>query len=604
MTLPKTQTRQGNILKDATSRSFKGGLNVADSELNLSSKFARVLDNMIIGIDGSITIRQGTRLFCDLAPISNSYIIGLQYFATSLIGINRNGQMFAVNGQGSAVRVWDQDIASALRPGLTIWSPCEFVTFEEFNGQLILGNGQDKPLVVDVHIGIDYLADVSGSNVNVPIGKIMAKSQNHLCIANGSLLNVSERNAGGTWTGDIGTVYTGIFDLKTYVTQGSTEIIGLIDFKNTLLVQFRECIVPIRFVETPAAGGNPAALTLSILEPGTIPNYGTISPHSLQNIGENVLGCDIVGVQNIGLSTFTRILEPDRPSRLVDPLLQRHMATLDTTALYNDAFSLFDRRLGVYMLMFPDNVSLHQLKTVGFGYRFIDNLDIKAWHTYSGWNWHCGARSSEGTIFFARNRDTSIFVLGDELNNPLNADFIGEQETFTDGTTFTDQTGFSPVVDINDSGVPIKFTWELPWADLKHRALVKTLRYIIVDTEGSSPFDVTVYTDDLYRLPDAGEPFSDGTLFTDDTGFVRQFPLLNTMLRATMVGKDRGGFGEDRYGDLYGGGNSTLTRNLTEMPTKFNTLKLRLEGESMDPLKFIAITLLYQMGSIRRMGNV
>lgn len=604
MTLPKTQVRQGNILKDATSRSFKGGLNVADSELNLSSKFARVLDNMVVGIDGSVTIRQGTKLFCDLEPISNSYITGLQYFASYLTAMNRYGQMFAVDGQGNATRIWDQDKATAKRLGLTIWAPSEFVVFEEFNGQLILGNGQDKPLVVNTSFNVDYLADVTGSNVNVPIGKIMAKSQNHLCIANGSILNVSERNAGGTWQGDAGTIYVGIFDMKTYVTQGSTEIIGLIDFKNTLLVQFRECIVPVRFVETPAAGGNPATLTLSILDPGTIPNYGTISPKSLQNIGETVLGCDIVGVQNIGLSTFTRILQPDRPSRFVDPLLQRHMGTLDTTALYNDTFSLFDRRLGVYMLMFPDNVSLHQLKTVGFGYRYIDNLDIKAWHTYSGWNWHCGARSSEGTIFFARNRGTSIFVMGDELNNPLNADYIGEQEMFSDDTTFTDQSGFNPVADIDDSGVPIKFTWELPWADLKHRANVKTLRYVIMDTEGSSPFDVVVYTDDLYRMSDAGETFSDGTTFTDDSGFIREFPLLNDMLRAQMAGKDRGGFGEDDYGDLYGGGNTTLTRRLTEMPTKFNTVKLRFEGESTDPLKFIAITLLYQMGSIRRMSYV
>ena len=602
--IPRTQNRQGNVLKDTTSRSFKGGLNVADSQLNLSSKFATILDNLVVGIDGSITVRQGTKLFADLASISDSHLIGMEYFAASIITINSVGQVFAVDGRGNAIRIWDQDQAQLMTPPRSIWAPCEFVTFEEFNGQLIIGNGQDKPLVVTSGLNVDYLADVSGSNINVPVGKVMAKSQNHLCIADGSTLHVSERNASGTWQGDIGTIFTGVFDMKTYVTRGSTEIIGLIDFKNTLLVQFRECIVPVRFVETAATTDDPAVLTLSIPEPGPITNYGTITPKSLQNIGDIVMGCDIVGVQNIGLATFTKELSPDRPSRLVDPLLQRHIATLSTEALYNDTFSVFDRRLGVYMLMFPDNVSEHQSKSVGFGYRYIENLDIKAWHTYSGWNWHCGTRSSEGNVFFARNQDTAIFVMGDELNNPLYADFIGEQETFSDGTTFTDQTGFGPVSDIDTSGVPIKFTWELPWADMKQRGLVKTLRYIIMDTEGKGAFDLLVFVDDLYRHSDAGEEFDDGTMFDDDSGFTREFPLLSPALQATLVGKDEDGYGEDHYGDLYGGGNTTLSRRLTYFPTKFNTIKLRFEGEISEPLKFVAITPLYQVGSIRRMSDV
>ncbi len=119
-----------------------------------------------------------------------------------------------------------------------------------------------------------------------------------------------------------------------------------------------------------------------------------------------------------------------------------------------------------------------------------------------------------------------IFVLGDELNNPLNADYVGEQEMWDDETTFTDQTGFGPVADVNDSGVPIKWTWELPWADLKHRALVKTLRYIIMDTEGAAPFDISVFIDDMYRASDVGEPWSDETLFTDGSGFTREFATL------------------------------------------------------------------------------
>jgi hypothetical protein len=69
-----------------------------------------------------------------------------------------------------------------------------------------------------------------------------------------------------------------------------------------------------------------------------------------------------------------------------------------------------------------------------------------------------------------------------------------------------------------------------------------------------------------------------------------------------FVGKDRGGFGVESFGfDPYGGGNNTGVRKLTLAPTKFTTFKLRFEGESTRPLKFVAITLLYQGGSIRRL---
>lgn len=590
-----------SILNEATSRKFDGGLNVADTQLNLSSKYAVILKNMLVGIDGSLQVDQGTKLFADIGVLSTFNIVNMEYFYGNIIVMNTVGEIFSVNGQGVVTRIWDSVIAASRRAGLTTWGSVDYVVFEEFNGELILSDGFNKPLNITSGLTVDYLADAAtGSNINVPIGSIMAKFALHLCIASGSMLYVSERNAAGTWPGDAGAQFTNSFDMKTYVVKGDTEIKGLIAFKGFLLVMFQECIVPVQFVEDATATPK---LALSVSADSVIANYGCISPRVLQDIGEGSLFTDIVGVSSVALSKFTKILSPDRPSRLIDKVLQKRINEIDAETLHNHAFSIFDRKLSAYKLFIPDENGPLQRETTCYMYRSIDSLGLNAWSIRCGWNWQCGTRSSEGNIFYARRNGTAIFIYGNEEVNPLYADFIGEQETFSDGTTFTDQTGFSPVADVYDSGVPIKWTWELPWNDLKHRALTKTLRYIILDTEGGAEIKCRVFIDDMYLAYSAGETFSDGTTFTDDTGFTPEAdPTYTYAIEYDTVAKDHGGYGTEPYGtDLYGGGNNTGVRKLTLTPTKFNTFKLRFEGESTRPLKFVAITLLYQGGTVRRL---
>jgi hypothetical protein len=590
-----------SILNEATSRKFDGGLNVADTQLNLSSKYATVLSNLLVGLDGSLQIRQGTKLFASLAEVSSHNLIGGEYFRANLIVMNEIGELFAINGLGVITPIWNATIAAAKRPGLTIWQPVTYVAFEEFNGELIVASINNKPLVINSSLIVDYLADVTtASNINVPVGEIIAKFSLHFCIAVGSILHVSERNASGTWQGDAGAQFVNQFDMKTYVVKGDTDIIALLPFKGYLLVMFRECIVPVQFVEDATATPK---LALSASSESVINNYGCISPKVVQDIGESGMSTDIVGCSSISLSRFTRVLSPDRPSRLIDKLLQQRIHGLSDETLKRHAFSVYDRKMSAYQLYLPDaNHPLHRT-TTGYSYRYVERLNLEAWSLMEGWYWLFGIRSSQGNMFFNRAESTEIFQRGDEETDPLYADWIGEQETFSDGTTFTDQTGFGPVADINDSGVPIKWVWELPWNDLKHRAFTKTLRYIILDTEGGDQFTCKVFIDDHYLQYSPGETFSDGTLFTDGTGFTPPVePLFANNLEMQYVGKDHGGFGVEPFGpDPYGGGNNTAIRKLTLAPTKFTTFKLRFEGESTRPLKFVAITLLYQGGSIRRL---
>lgn len=52
-------------LEDTTIRDFGGGWNVSDSDLNLNSKYQPISDNVVRGIDGSLSVRQGVALYTD-----------------------------------------------------------------------------------------------------------------------------------------------------------------------------------------------------------------------------------------------------------------------------------------------------------------------------------------------------------------------------------------------------------------------------------------------------------------------------------------------------------------------------------------------------------
>jgi len=599
--MPRT-AKATNIMQESTARDFRGGLNVADSELNLNSKYARVLDNLIVGLDGSLEVRQGTSLFTDIADVSDYNIENIWFFFRYIISVNARGEVFATNASGITEPIWTPTIAAALRPGLTIWPSAGFVTFAEFGGELIIANGVDKPLRVTTALDVDYLADLgSGSNINVPVGNVMAAYANHLFIVSDMyMLNISERNAAGTWLGDLGTVYVNQFDMRPYVSIGDTEVISMFPFKGFLLICFREVIVPITITEDATATPK---LNIAVTGDSVINNYGAISSRVSQDVGDIGLTTDIVGVSAVNLNNFTRILAPDRPSRLVDPILQKDINELDSDSLREGAFSLFDRRLSSYMLFLPNDTHTLQTANNAYFYRYVDRMNIEAWSRLKGWNWSAAARSAEGRVFFSQFQSTKIFVLGDSKTNPLYRDFMGDQETFSDDTYFTDGTGWGPVSSFETSGLPIEFAWELPWSDLKHRGLSKTLRYVIFDTEGDQEFLMSVFIDDIYTTVQIGEAFSDGTLFTDGTGWIPYTVLpFAPALQLEFIGKDAGAYGTQAYGNSpYGGGNNTAVRKLTFAPTKFNTIKLRITGRARGPLKFVAITLLFQQGTIRRL---
>lgn len=607
--MPRTPRAQPiNILKEATSRDFSGGLDVADSQLNLTSKYARDLENLVVGLDGSLEIRQGNRLFGTIEGVvvgaggnTARDIVNMRYFAGYIIIIDERGVLFAMDSDGDAIAIWTNDIARQANRSARIWPNGFDAVFEEFNGELIVMNGRDKPLRVTKKLAVGYLADnATGSNINVPIGNVCASFSNHFFIAKNFMLYVSERNASGTWLNDAGAQFVNEFDMRPYVRSGDTEIIGLYAFKNYLLVAFREFLIPVQLVEDATATPK---LNITVEGASIINQYGAISSRVGQDLGDAILICDIAGVSAISLTQFTQILSPDRPSRLIDPVLQPAINKLTGGILKSGTFSVYDRRLSAYTLYLPNTNLDDQQGSIGYLYRYVSQLKIKAWSKITGANWCCATRSTEGNVFFARKGDKKVFLQGDAKTNPMYADYLDEQDTFSDNTPYTDGYGNSPASPGIYNGVPINFAWELPWADLKHRGLSKTLRYVILDTEGTQSFTMQAFVDGMDTEPLLGEAFSDDTYFTDGLGFLPYAELPYTpALELDWIAEDAGAYGIQQYGNSpYGGGNNTGVRKLTLAPTKFNTLKLRFSGSTKGLLRFVAITLLYQLGTIRRL---
>ena len=195
-----------------------------------------------------------------------------------------------------------------------------------------------------------------------------------------------------------------------------------------------------------------------------------------------------------------------------------------------------------------------------------------------------------------------VYRLGD-INNPEQAiylDYVGDQEMFDDDTPFEDYTGITPVASEKDSGVPIKFVWELPWSDNNERFLTKNSRYINFDTEGDNKFTVDMFVDNIYRdKSNFGEDWEEDSLkFGDGLGF--DVEVLDPTLKAVFEGGDSPGFGADEFGEDFGGGRPTRLEQLYAWTSRYKIMKLRMSGDATKALKFISITMAYLTGSPRR----
>jgi len=556
---PRGQQAQ-SLLQISTVRSFEGGLNVTDTDLNMSPKFAKVLDNLERSTDGSLTLRPGTVLLTNHIT-DTSEIINTVYFGAQVWAVQASGNITSTDGAGT--------VTVKAAPGAFWTGGITFVDFTIFNSDLLIVNGKDKPLIVSGRptlpdhspdpnfLQVQFLEDeATGTNINTPVGKYIIAHGQFTIIAgvatDPSTIFISQQGTSGTFFGDPPPNNAVNVDLGPRVSLGGATITGLVAYRDKLLVTFERGVLPVNLgVFT----GSPAVHTPT--DDGFIEEFGCLSHRSLVSVGDDTFFNDNVGVNSITRINVFNTLRPVRASHLVDPLITALIQPLSATQIEQHVFAIYDLRNFRYMLFIPtfalDGVTVTE--TIAFSYTNIPTLKISAWARLRGWNWRSACRTSLQNIVFSRGNKLYAY----DFDSNFNADRRND-----------------PAVQ-GGTGEPVTFDWELPWADFRHRMDIKYVRYISLDTTGTAAFTMELYVDNILDKPAyASVPFVAGS----------------------GAGYGANAYGTAPYGD--GGERRAIEERLYAVVGKFKLLKLRFFGSTKNKLRFISVSIAYLHGSIRR----
>jgi len=556
-------------MQSTTVRQFEGGLNVADSDLNMEPRFARVLDNVERAADGSLAVRPGTRLFANFTT-DTSDIVNIYYFNSYIIAVQYSGNISRVAADGTVTPMY---LPSTSTPP---WPPGSvIVTFTIFNSDLIICNGRNKPLIIPgnpnnpLYMTLQYLQDLATlSNINTPIGKFVVAHAQYLCIAgvetSPSTLYISSRGTSGTFQGDPPPNDSISLDLGSRISLGSSAITGLVAYRDKLIVTFERGVLPLNLgVYT----GDPE--THAPTDDGFIEEFGCLAHRSLVSIGDDTFFCDNVGVNSIERIAMFNTLRPQRASYLIDPDIIDKLEHLTPNQITEYVFAVYDMRNKRYMLFVPvfdDDDNL--IETIGYSYTDMPLLKVKAWARLRGWTWRCATRTQLQNVIFGNGAKLYSY-------NYDGVHASGSDETGV-VADFVDDTDYEP----DGQGIPVDFTWEMPWADFNRRMMSKQTKYIHIETTGRGVFTVDMYADRVTTDVDGNDA-----------------PLLSM----DMVAGDSGGYGVGPWGSSpYGGGRVAKSEMLQPWPAKFNLAKFKFSGSTTMPIRFISITLQYQRASIRR----
>lgn len=563
-----TQRQAQEQLDPVTVRDFDGGWNAADSDLNMAPRFAKVLDNIERAPDGSLAVRPGTRFLSQLTD--DSEIINTFYFNAYVVAVQENGNISLVDGTGAETKMFLPGMSSApWPPGVTVAS------FTIFNGDLIICNGRNKPLIIPGnpanpdYMTLQYLQDLASlTNINTPVGAFVVSHAQYLIIGGiptqPSVLYISARGTSGTFYGDPAPNDAIILDLGPRVSLGSSAITGIVAYRDKLLVAFERGVLPLNLG---IYSGDPEIHRPT--DDGFIEEYGCFAHRSLVSVGDDTFFCDNVGVNSVERIITFGTLRPQRTSYLIDPELIKAVQSLSPAQIARYVFAIYDMRNKRYMLFVPvfdDNNVLQE--TIAFSYTDIPLLKVKAWARLRGWKWSCACRTALQNIIFARgnklysyNYDGIQTANNDESG--IVADYVGDYDYDPDGY-----------------GIPIDFTWEMPWADFKRRMNMKKSRYVHVETTGRGVFTMQMYVDNVTEDSDGEDA-----------------PLLSI----DMAAGNSGGWSNAPWGTSpWGSGIPARTENLQPWPAKFNICKFKFTGSTTMPIRFIALSLLFERGSVRR----
>lgn len=384
----KQLARPAAKIQQTTIRDFGGGLNVVDNDLNLNSRYATALVNMYRGQDGTQAIRYGTTFFTSLRDIGISDIVGMQYYNSTLVVVDRTGLVASVRGDGVATIIFNDALAGLLPGNPSGWSnPTDYVSFAEFNGVLIACNGQNTPLTIYPDNSCEYMNDLAdGSNDNVPRARNVSVHNQYVVMSGDasdpSTLFIGATSTLGTFQGDPDSDGVNI-DLGPYVRIGSPDIRGHTSFRDKLVIFFDDMVLTGTLGIFDADGVHTPSFA------DAIEQIGAINTNTARPIGDDVFFCGYNTISSLTRALFTGQVKPETPSALIDPLIMQALANLNETALANRVFSAYNESENQYMLFIPNgNTKETTDETYCFVYTIARQSKDRPWALFRGWDGH------------------------------------------------------------------------------------------------------------------------------------------------------------------------------------------------------------------------
>lgn len=303
------------------------------------------------------------------------------------------------------------------------WSACDLVTSAEFNNALILCNGIDKPVRIDVDAYPEpyaqYVFDpATGTNVNTPIAKYIVAGQDHVVMAGivnrPNIVSISQTNTYNTWFGDAGPNNAVEIDISRIVNNDSSTITGITFHRDLLVVTTDNWVIFYRlnnFVDD---------LHVPLLV-DAVNGFGSISHRSLASIGDNLLACDYVGVNNLKETLLKDRFASNRVSEPIAPTIVNIINGLSVVTADREMWHMHDKRSDSYMLFMPV-VTNDIRETWVFNFMRKESKRVQGWSVLRGWNFNCGWLSSTGRTKFTSGMKIYIYgATGDDIT----ADFVG-----------------------------------------------------------------------------------------------------------------------------------------------------------------------------------
>jgi hypothetical protein len=276
--------------------------------------------------------------------------------------INRVHRIEAINGDEYTVRVLTPAVATVQsEPNLGLarvsysraWRETAFASHAVSNRQLLIGNGIDKPVVVDFMetSSAKFLTDpASGSNINTPVARYVAAGSEFTVWGGNALepgvIYISASGTNGTYEGDQAPNDAIHMDVALHSSSSNGEITGLCFHKGLLWVGFDNDFVIIELGQYVEDVHSPVVKDV-------IRNFGTVAHKAMISVGEIFYAADVAGVVNVEESQVARSFKPEYVSELIASHINGSMGRLTVLDQRDRVWSVYDKRMNRYMLWVP-----------------------------------------------------------------------------------------------------------------------------------------------------------------------------------------------------------------------------------------------------------